>query len=114
ALYCGNPVLVCNGRLDGQQQAWLQTCPQVVLLAAVPDWVLLSTLPELACVAFTPVGEVPAQQRRDLRRKLAARSGPIVRHVSEVLAPALYMHERHLCVNTTAAGGNVSLIAGAG
>jgi RHH-type proline utilization regulon transcriptional repressor/proline dehydrogenase/delta 1-pyrroline-5-carboxylate dehydrogenase len=45
---------------------------------------------------------------------LAARSGPIVPLVSEVLNPAAYAHERAVCVDTTAAGGNASLLAGAG
>ena len=115
ALYCGNPVLVFNAAFDAQQRAWLQGCPRLALLVtAAPAMALFSGLPGLACVAFTPDSDDPAAALRSLRQALAARSGPIVRHVSERLAPALYMHERHLCVNTTAAGGNVSLIAGAG
>jgi RHH-type proline utilization regulon transcriptional repressor/proline dehydrogenase/delta 1-pyrroline-5-carboxylate dehydrogenase len=34
--------------------------------------------------------------------------------VTEVLYPAAYAHERSVCVDTTAAGGNASLLAGAG
>ena len=33
--------------------------------------------------------------------------------VSEVLYPAAYAHERAVCVDTTAAGGNASLLASA-
>jgi len=50
---------------------------------------------------------------RDLRRALAKRAGPIVPLVTEVLYPAAYAHERAVCVDTTAAGGNASLLAAA-
>jgi RHH-type proline utilization regulon transcriptional repressor/proline dehydrogenase/delta 1-pyrroline-5-carboxylate dehydrogenase len=48
---------------------------------------------------------------RLLRRTLAARSGPVIGIVSEMLNPAAYAHERSICVDTTAAGGNASLLA---
>lgn len=50
---------------------------------------------------------------RDLRKALATRKGPIVPLISEVLYPAAYAHERAVCVDTTAAGGNASLLAAA-
>ena len=49
--------------------------------------------------------------RRRIRQVLAARDGPIVPLVTEVLYPAAYAHERSVCVDTTAAGGNASLLA---
>ncbi|MAW85180.1 MAG: bifunctional proline dehydrogenase/L-glutamate gamma-semialdehyde dehydrogenase [Phyllobacteriaceae bacterium] len=51
---------------------------------------------------------------RRVRRALAARKGAIVRLIDERLAPSAYVHERALCVDTTAAGGNASLLAAAG
>ncbi|MBX3569722.1 MAG: bifunctional proline dehydrogenase/L-glutamate gamma-semialdehyde dehydrogenase PutA [Rhizobiaceae bacterium] len=51
---------------------------------------------------------------RIVRRVIAERSGPIVPLIGEVLSPAAYAHERSVCVDTTAAGGNASLLAGAG
>jgi RHH-type proline utilization regulon transcriptional repressor/proline dehydrogenase/delta 1-pyrroline-5-carboxylate dehydrogenase len=33
--------------------------------------------------------------------------------VTEVIYPAAYAHERAVCVDTTAAGGNASLLASA-
>ena len=51
---------------------------------------------------------------RRIRQALAERTGPIVPLVTEVLYPAAYAHERSVCVDTTAAGGNASLLAGAG
>ncbi|ODT07734.1 MAG: bifunctional proline dehydrogenase/L-glutamate gamma-semialdehyde dehydrogenase [Mesorhizobium sp. SCN 65-20] len=46
-----------------------------------------------------------------VRKVLAERKGPIVPLVSEVIYPAAYAHERAVCVDTTAAGGNASLLA---
>ena len=50
---------------------------------------------------------------RAIRRALARRSGPIVPLVSEVIKPNAYVHERAVCVDTTAAGGNATLLAAA-
>jgi RHH-type transcriptional regulator, proline utilization regulon repressor / proline dehydrogenase / delta 1-pyrroline-5-carboxylate dehydrogenase len=49
---------------------------------------------------------------RSVRQALATRkNGPIVPLVAEVIYPAAYTHERSVCVDTTAAGGNASLLA---
>ena len=48
-----------------------------------------------------------------VRRALSERGGPIVRLVTDVIDPAAYVHERAICVDTTAAGGNASLLAAA-
>lgn len=48
---------------------------------------------------------------RRVRRLLAERSGPIVPLVVETIYPAAYAHERAVCMDTTAAGGNASLLA---
>ena len=48
---------------------------------------------------------------RAIRRALARRSGPIVPMVSEVIKPNAYVHERAVCIDTTAAGGNATLLA---
>ncbi|RUM99620.1 bifunctional proline dehydrogenase/L-glutamate gamma-semialdehyde dehydrogenase PutA [Pseudaminobacter arsenicus] len=54
-----------------------------------------------------------AETAKEIRRALAKRKGPIVPLVGEVLYPAAYAHERAVCVDTTAAGGNATLLAGA-
>ncbi|WP_404933159.1 bifunctional proline dehydrogenase/L-glutamate gamma-semialdehyde dehydrogenase PutA [Nitratireductor sp. L15S-10] len=46
-----------------------------------------------------------------LRRTLAAREGAIVPLIVEPIYPAAFAHERAICVDTTAAGGNASLLA---
>jgi len=48
---------------------------------------------------------------RDLRMALATRKGPVVPLETQVVAPERYVVERHLCIDTTAAGGNASLLA---
>ena len=45
-------------------------------------------------------------------RALASRKGPIVPLITARPDQAHVAHERHLCVDTTAAGGNAALLAG--
>ena len=53
------------------------------------------------------------ETRRALRIALAARDGELKPLISEIIAPHRYLLERHLCIDTTAAGGNASLLAAA-
>jgi RHH-type proline utilization regulon transcriptional repressor/proline dehydrogenase/delta 1-pyrroline-5-carboxylate dehydrogenase len=46
-----------------------------------------------------------------LRIALAGRDGAIVPLETRTIAPERYVVERHLCIDTTAAGGNASLLA---
>jgi RHH-type proline utilization regulon transcriptional repressor/proline dehydrogenase/delta 1-pyrroline-5-carboxylate dehydrogenase len=50
---------------------------------------------------------------RATRLALAARQGPIIRLVTDQTDPEAYVIERATCVDTTAAGGNASLLASA-
>ena len=47
-----------------------------------------------------------------LRRALAAREGPIIPLVGNRALAGYCIIERHICIDTTAAGGNASLLAG--
>ncbi|MDO5631858.1 MAG: bifunctional proline dehydrogenase/L-glutamate gamma-semialdehyde dehydrogenase PutA [Paracoccus sp. (in: a-proteobacteria)] len=85
---------------------------------------------DLGGQAVTADGAVPASALSDLPRlsaaiwwgddsyaracaqALAARKGAIVQLLTAAPAPAQVLHERHLCVDTTAAGGNAALLAG--
>ena len=58
-----------------------------------PD--LLSEIPDLDAVVYA------GEDQRNYRKTLARRDGPIVPLIKE----------RHLCIDTTAAGGNASLLA---
>ena len=50
---------------------------------------------------------------RALRVALAGRKGPVVPLETQIVAPERFVVERHLCIDTTAAGGNASLLASA-
>ena len=52
-----------------------------------------------------------AGYQRQLRLALAKKVGPLLPLISETADPQRYTMERHLCIDTTAAGGNASLIA---
>ena len=68
-------------------------------------------LAELAvdCVAVAGGNDLAA-----MRRALSRRDGAILPMITEVIAPASYAHERAVCVDTTAAGGNAALLAKVG
>ncbi len=46
-----------------------------------------------------------------VRLELAKRDGPIVPVITNPFDVAGFVHERAICVDTTAAGGNASLLA---
>ena len=49
-----------------------------------------------------------------IRKTLAGRDGPILPVLTSTEDVARLQHERHVCIDTTAAGGNATLIATAG
>ena len=73
-----------------------------------------------AAAALTAAGPLAAAiwwgdaaRARDYDRALAARPGPIVPLITGLPDAAHVLHERHVCIDTTAAGGNAALLAGA-
>jgi RHH-type proline utilization regulon transcriptional repressor/proline dehydrogenase/delta 1-pyrroline-5-carboxylate dehydrogenase len=109
ALAAGNTVLAAAPGAAGALQPLLNRGLPIAAVDGRPAPVELRSLPVdvLACSGS-------AESLRALRRVAAERPGPIVPLVSEVIYPAAYAHERSVCVDTTAAGGNASLLAGAG
>ncbi|MDQ6432907.1 bifunctional proline dehydrogenase/L-glutamate gamma-semialdehyde dehydrogenase PutA [Mesorhizobium sp. LHD-90] len=109
ALAAGNAVLaVAPGAIAALQPLLGKGFP----LAAIdgrPDPVESRAL-GVDAVAFSGTEEA----MRVVRRVLVDHPGPIVPLIGEVINPAAYAHERSVCVDTTAAGGNASLLAGAG
>lgn len=53
-----------------------------------------------------------AARGRAIAKALAARPGPILPLITGAPDVAHLFHERHLCIDTTAAGGNAALLAG--
>jgi RHH-type proline utilization regulon transcriptional repressor/proline dehydrogenase/delta 1-pyrroline-5-carboxylate dehydrogenase len=79
----------------------------IVALDGTPPPELLRAVEGIAVVAAAGASD----WTRALRRALAAREGPIVPLETQVVCPARYVLERHVCIDTTAAGGNASLLA---
>ena len=69
----------------------------------------LKTLSGMAVVAY----DGPEDQARHYRQALAARDGIIVPLVCSAELASYAILERHLCIDTTASGGNASLLAAA-
>jgi RHH-type proline utilization regulon transcriptional repressor/proline dehydrogenase/delta 1-pyrroline-5-carboxylate dehydrogenase len=108
ALAAGNAVLATAPDAAAALSALTGKGLPIAVLDASPDEAQLSSLP-VDVVAFSGA----ADEARAIRRALAERAGPIVPLVTEVIYPAAYAHERAVCVDTTAAGGNASLLASA-
>lgn len=111
ALYCGNSLLVCNANFNSEQQDWLIQHPNVVLLEKGISPQQLTDIQKMANFVYTASTQQQFELAREYRIALAKREGAIIRFIDDVESPYLYAHERHLCINTTAAGGNVELIA---
>jgi RHH-type proline utilization regulon transcriptional repressor/proline dehydrogenase/delta 1-pyrroline-5-carboxylate dehydrogenase len=106
ALAAGNAVLLVAPRAATLAGALAAAGFPAAGLDGQADPAALSTLEGLALVAAAG----PTQWRAALRRALAAREGPIV-PLEAVGGPHRHVLERHLCIDTTAAGGNASLLA---
>jgi len=84
-------------------------CSAVIATGAIaPEH--LTDLNGIDVVFFTG----PDADRRAVRKAIAARTGPILPLVTSLDETASFTLERHLCVDTTAAGGNAALLAAAG
>jgi len=108
ALAAGNAVLAVA---PGAAAALHPLTGKGMPVAAIDGTVAADDLTGLAVDVVALAGDAEAQ--RAVRRALAKRSGPIVPLVTEAIYPAAYAHERAVCVDTTAAGGNASLLAAA-
>ncbi|MGY6707226.1 MAG: bifunctional proline dehydrogenase/L-glutamate gamma-semialdehyde dehydrogenase PutA [Rhizobiaceae bacterium] len=106
ALGAGNAVLAVAPDASGALKPLLGKGLPLAVLDGQVDPAALEAL-AVDVVAYS--GDEEAL--RGLRKALAARKGPIVPLVSEVAYSAAYTHERAVCVDTTAAGGNASLLA---
>ena len=74
------------------------------------DAAILGTLKGIVSVAAAGSSDWTSS----LRQTLADRDGPIVPLETQTVSPSRYVVERHLCIDTTAAGGNASLLASTG
>jgi len=108
ALAAGNRVLAVAPEATDALAPLVRAGLPVATLDGTLDAGLAATLPmgALAYAGQSRIGE--------LRRALAGRSGPIVRMIRSRLAAMAYFHEKSVCIDTTAAGGNATLLAETG
>ncbi|KPP88336.1 MAG: proline dehydrogenase / delta 1-pyrroline-5-carboxylate dehydrogenase PutA [Rhodobacteraceae bacterium HLUCCA08] len=107
------PPILCLGPGAEAAEAQAQAVRALGGLAAVAggmlDPAVLTDLEGVSAVLWWGDGDTA----RALARALAARTGPILPLITAMPDMAHVAHERHLCVDTTAAGGNAALLAGA-
>ena len=107
ALALGNSALVvAPGAPERVKALQARGIPVAALDGALPAEAL-ATAEGIAAIAAR--GDV--ELMRPLRQALARREGAILPLVSDLRSPHIYLHERTVCVDTTAAGGNASLLA---
>jgi len=68
-------------------------------------------LAQVAGISVVAVATTDVQRRLAVRRALAAREGAIIPVVDTSGDVSRFVMERHVCIDTTAAGGNASLLA---
>ena len=106
ALDAGNAVVAVTDGVADALESFVPD-PRVVLLDGQVDPESLVTVDGIAAVACHADRDVLGA----MREALARRPGPILALITEPAATERYALERHVCVDTTAAGGNASLLA---
>ncbi|MEO6271188.1 MAG: bifunctional proline dehydrogenase/L-glutamate gamma-semialdehyde dehydrogenase PutA, partial [Lautropia sp.] len=98
-----------SAALTGQLRSWEAAGLPIGAVEAGPtddsDW--LQSIGGFGVLAFSG----PSDRAKSLRLALARRDGEIKPLVTDLYAPLRYVHERLICIDTTAAGGNASLLA---
>jgi RHH-type proline utilization regulon transcriptional repressor/proline dehydrogenase/delta 1-pyrroline-5-carboxylate dehydrogenase len=107
ALGAGCAVVIAAPGVSQRAQALLDAGAPLAVLDGTVNAETLQTLAGIVAVAAAGVSD----WTQTLRLALAQRSGAIVPLETQVIAPERYVLERHLCIDTTAAGGNASLLA---
>ncbi len=86
-LKAGLPVAIFEGNLDAEH---------------------LKTIQRISGVCFASKSSA---RTKEFRSMLAQRTGPILPLVTDMISPELFINERTICIDTTAAGGNAALLA---
>jgi RHH-type proline utilization regulon transcriptional repressor/proline dehydrogenase/delta 1-pyrroline-5-carboxylate dehydrogenase len=106
ALETGNRAVVISDGLDADTKTIQDMKLSVVVAEGSIDPAALAGLSGINAVC----SQTTADQMKKHREAMAQRDGELIPLINE-LNPQRYMMERHLCIDTTAAGGNASLIA---
>jgi len=107
ALGAGCAVVIVAPEVSKLAQPLVAAGAPLALLDGTIAAETLTALQHIAVVAAAGVSE----WTRALRLALAQRPGAIISLENQKIAPERYVLERHLCIDTTAAGGNASLLA---
>lgn len=107
ALAQGNAVVLVAPGVE----SWARNAGEVGLPVAVVEGLVVPGALTTAKGFAAVTSNADISTLRDYRQALAARDGVLLPLITEVNAPERFVMERHLCVDTTAAGGNASLIA---
>lgn len=107
ALGAGCPVVIVAPDVDKPARSLVEAGAPLAFFNGTVEADTLSALKGIAAVAAAGTSD----WTRALRIALAQRPGAIVPLESQEIAPERYIIERHLCIDTTAAGGNASLLA---
>ena len=105
ALSQGNKVVAIAPGIEAELQQ--QTTLPLLAIDGFLDSAGLATVDGFDAIASSAASNVLSAYRNEL----AERDGPLMPLITETLSPERYILERHLCVDTTAAGGNASLVA---
>ncbi|MGJ8528614.1 bifunctional proline dehydrogenase/L-glutamate gamma-semialdehyde dehydrogenase PutA [Maritalea sp.] len=106
ALKWGNNVVVVTSQISTQLgQLGMLGAPISIIEGSI-DPAILAEL-EIDGIGLAGSGAFGQQ----VRQSLAKRDGPIVSVIGDAFDVAGFVHERAICVDTTAAGGNASLLA---
>jgi RHH-type proline utilization regulon transcriptional repressor/proline dehydrogenase/delta 1-pyrroline-5-carboxylate dehydrogenase len=106
ALAMGNRVLaIVSGPVQLIDDLKLVGAPIIGLVGSVSPEVLSQAC--IHAVAYSSSG----QEFQKIRISLAGRAGAILPLITERMSPTSYCNERLICINTTASGGNTSLLS---
>ena len=110
ALATGNAVLGVG--IESQLVANLQSSGAPILQSQVmPDSATITLSSDFVGIA---VGDYPQELLRAIRSELVSRQGAIIQLTTDQGAPWLFIVEKSVCIDTTAAGGNARLFIESG
>jgi RHH-type proline utilization regulon transcriptional repressor/proline dehydrogenase/delta 1-pyrroline-5-carboxylate dehydrogenase len=107
ALGAGCPAVIVAPDIGQLAQPLVEAGAPLAYFDGIVEAEVLGTLEGIAAVAAAGASDWTGK----LRIALAQRPGAIVALETRKIAPERYVIERHLCIDTTAAGGNASLLA---
>jgi RHH-type proline utilization regulon transcriptional repressor/proline dehydrogenase/delta 1-pyrroline-5-carboxylate dehydrogenase len=107
ALGAGCAAVIVAPEVGKLAQPLISAGAPVAAIDGVIEAEALASLQGIAAVAAA--GD--SDWTRALRIALAQRPGAIIALETQLISPERYVLERHLCIDTTAAGGNASLLA---